>query len=225
LSLGPVAPADRSRTLARSLAQALSTAADAAANAPLAPPPPTAHALEPTPWTPATWRVGTALGAAWEPALGDAPGRLGVDAELLLAGLGERLQLGLRIGWRPTVSEPAASVPSDTQALYTDVRAGWGWRFGALEARADLGLALTWRRLRSRPPGQSGGLTADDLGLAVPLEARLRLWVTRGLALEGAVGGRVYLVSAGRTWLGDAVVDAPRGAVEAALRLVWWWSR
>lgn len=218
LALEPLAPRDRSRALARALA----SAATAGAEDRLAPIVVFAPAREEAP---PAWVFGVALGAAWEPGLGDEAALLGADLELRAATLDDRLQLGVRAGWRPAVAAPAAAVPTDVATARFALLGGWGWRLGPLEARVAGGVELTWRRSEARPPTRFGVVTVDDLGVAVPLEARLTWEATRALALELAIGGRVYLGGAARTWLGDGVVDAPVGGLEGALRLCWWWNR
>jgi len=220
LALAGLAPRDRSRELARALA----TAARDEETVTLAPV--TGVTFRPSePVTPPSWRFGLALGGTWEPALGTEPTRLGGDVELRTATLGERLQLGLRVGWRPAVDATEAAIPTEVSALRSALVAGWGWRLGPLEARLGSGLELTWRRATSHPPTRLSAVTIDDLAMAVPLEARLTWSASRALAVEAAVGGRVFLGGASRTWLGDGVVDVPVGGLDVAVRLCWWWGR
>ena len=170
------------------------------------------------------WRLGVAAGAVWQPALGAAPSRPGVELELRLAWPTAPLELALRAAWRPAVEAPSAAVPTELEALEGAALARWGLLAHPVTLHVGAGLALARDALTARPPTRIGPVTAADLGWTLPVELRLGAPLSATWALELSVTGRAHLSGGSRTWLGEAVTDAPRGSVEAAARVVGWWA-
>ncbi|MCB9735131.1 MAG: hypothetical protein H6745_21285 [Deltaproteobacteria bacterium] len=166
----------------------------------------------------------TILGGSWWTGAGGGPSQLGVDLEARV-GLGDAVAVGVRAGFMPARRQAVADGELDTEALHVEALGTIGDAVGPVRLEATVGLGAEWRSATARVTTRTDAVALDSVAPALIAEGTVALPLGERLRVALTVGGRFYLGGDTWTWVGDDVVTAPAGALVAALRVGWWWSR